>query len=424
MQLKLLNFYKFLSNFANNLVGAFVPLIIFNVTGNITIAFAYLLAKETIRFVVTFLLKNKMQKNPQIFLLLRIITLTMYNIFIIMLDFNVWVAIIGICIFYAIDQCFKYVSSELIYNYSSLNKSGNSLGITRLFEQLGIIASILIGGVLLDIDRVLVVVISLGLYSISLIPLIIYYIKSRKSKSFNKDATSNAMELFNKDSKHSRYNRKIIIRILLSYALVYFVFCSLDCFSVFYQLELFFEGSNKYAMAGVFSAIFNAGYGLGSFIAGKLNDKIDITRVVQLSCALISLCMILLAFADSEVIIYIVFAVVGLVYPFISVFVLQRLLVKSRIIGVSNWAILFREGASIICYITMFGIGTLITLLPQIMIFINFIVISAAFVYSIYLIPRNEEKTRKLLVDFLEDNEITDEEKEKSLKESEIKAEK
>jgi len=365
-----------------------------------------------------------MQKNPQIFLLLRIVTLTMYNVFIILLDYNVWVGVCGICVFYAIDKCFKYCSSELIYNYSSINKGGKSLGITRLFEQLGIIASILIGGVLLDINRVLVVIISLVLYAISLVPLIIYYIKSRKSKTFNKDAISNAMEAFKKDTGHSTYNKKIVKKILLGYALVYFIFCSLDTFSTFFQLELFFQGSNKYALAGVFSALFNAGFGVGSYLVGKLNDKQDLTRHVQVVCSIIAICMILISFVKNEVVIYIIFAVVGFIYPYLSVFVLQRFLVKSRILGVSNWAILFREGASVICYITMFALSTIFSLLPKAVIFPMFLVIAGAYVFSIYLIPKNEEKTRKLLVDFLEDNEIQNEERINDNKNSEIKAEK
>lgn len=424
MQLKLLNFYKFLSNFANSLVGAFVPLIIFSVTGELYIAFIYLLMQESIRFTTTFLLKKKMQRNPQIFLLFRIGTLMLYNVFIILLDVNLWVGVCGVCLFYGMDQSFKYCANELIYNYSSLNRGGKSLGITRVFEQLGAIASIIVGGVLLDIDRVLVVIISLSLYAISLVPLLIYYFKSRKNKLFNKDAISNAMEKFNKDEEHSAYNKKIVKKILFGYALVYFVFCVIDYFPSLYQLQLFFDGSDKFTMAGVFSAIFNAGFGVGSFIAGKQNDKIDLTRSVQIACGTIGVCMAMLAFVQNEIIIYILFAMTGFVYPYISVFVYQRLLVKSRILGASNWAILYREEASVVSYIFIFGISLILSILPKVVLFAIFLVIAAAFIFCIYLIPKNEEKTRKLLVDFLEDNEIKNDERPKQQENSQLKAEK
>jgi len=45
-QLKLLNFHKMLANFANNLVGAFIPLIIFQATGKLTYAIIYLLCNK------------------------------------------------------------------------------------------------------------------------------------------------------------------------------------------------------------------------------------------------------------------------------------------------------------------------------------------------------------------------------------------
>ena len=422
MQLKLLNFYKFLSNFANDLVGAFVPLIIYSVTGKLFVALLYLCVKEAIRLGFALMLRNKMQKNPQIFLLLRIITLTLYNVFIIVLDYNVWVGVCGICIFFALDQCFKYQSAELIYNFSSIDKGGKSLGITRLFEKLGVIASMLIGGFLLDIDRVLVVIISLSLYAISLIPLIIYYVKSRRSKTFNKDAISNAMESFNHDTKHSAYNKKIIRRIILGYAFVYFIFCTLDVFPTFYQLELFLQGSNKFALAGIFNALFNAGFGLGSVIVGKQNDKIDLTRHVQVSCFIIAISMLLFTFVKADAIVFMLFAIDGFVYSYLSVFILQRFLVKSRILGVSNWAILFREWASVACYVVMFGISVIFSVLPEVLIYPMYLITAATFIYCIYLIPKNEEKTRKLLVDFLEDNEIKSDKEEIEEKSNEVKA--
>ena len=183
MQLKLLNFYKFLSNFANNLVGSFVPLIIYVQTGKLYIAFLYLVCQQAIRLATSYFLRNQMRNNPQMFLLFRIVTLTLYNVFILLIDVNLWVGVVGVCVFLAIDTSFKYSANEYIYNYSSLNKSSKSLGLTRVFEEFGLIASLLIGGYLLDVNTVVVIIISLGLYFISLIPLLIYYFMYYPSNS-------------------------------------------------------------------------------------------------------------------------------------------------------------------------------------------------------------------------------------------------
>ena len=50
-QLKLLNFHKMIANFANNLVGAFVPLIIYQATGSLMYSILYLVANNILRLL-------------------------------------------------------------------------------------------------------------------------------------------------------------------------------------------------------------------------------------------------------------------------------------------------------------------------------------------------------------------------------------
>ena len=231
-------------------------------------------------------------------------------------------------------------------------------------------------------------------------------------------------ETFSKDVKHTAYNKRIIVKILLGYALVYFIYGSVDTFISNYQFELFFNGNDKYAIAGIFSAIYNATYGIGSYLAGKLNDKHDITRLAQTSAILISISMVLFAFVQNEIVIYLLFALFGLTYPFITVFVFQRLLVKTRILGVSNWAILIRENASVLSYIITFGFCLIVSVLPKVVFYPIFLFIALGMAIASYLIPKNEEKTRKLLVDFLQDNEIQNNERPAEQENNTIKAKK
>lgn len=406
MQLKLLNFYKFLSNFANNLVGAFVPLIIFIETGELYIAFVYLVVHCIIRMVANYALKNQIRKRPQIFLILRIFTLTGYSIFILLLEQYLWLSVIGICIFLSLDYSFKLSANEIIYNYSSLNKSTDSLGITRVFEQLGIIVSLLIGGFLLDQNRELVVIISLILYGFSVIPLGFYYVKSKKSTAFNKDAVSNALLTFEKKVEHTKVGKKIVFQILLTYCIVYFIFSSFDVVRNIYAFDLFISGSQSYGQVGIFSAIFNATFGLGSYFAGKLNDRYDIMWLVQLTCVIMGLSVIAFTFTSSIYVIYILFGLTGLFYPFLSLFVFQRLIVKSRILGVSNSALLARDNSAVGSYTFIYLIAMACSLLPTITLVPIYIIIGALMLFSTYYVPKAEERTRKLLVDYLQNNEI------------------
>lgn len=400
-QLKLLNFHKMLANFANNLVGAFIPLIIFQATGKLTYAIIYLLCNKILRLGFNYLFKNLYGKYPQLFLLLRIIPITIYNLFIFVLDHHLIIAVIGICIFNSLDYALNNLSKEIIFNYSSLTgKSDKSLGTTRVFEQIGVIVSLVIGGYLLDINKVIVLILSLSLYAISTIPLIIFYIKCRKQKTFNKDATSNAITTLRKNEKYNKISKKLTKKLLFTYGIVYFSFALVDLLQTCYGLHIFMI-QGEFATAGILNAIFNCFYAIGFYVASIINEKKDITRLVSVFCIIIGTSILLLFFIDITSLFLLVcflYGIIGFSYPFISLFVLERMLLKTRIMACSNRALFTRETSCVMAYICGYAFG--FTGLLAI-----FIVTTITMFASSFIIPYGEEKTRKNLVDFLQNNE-------------------
>lgn len=403
-QLKLLNFHKMIANFANNLVGAFIPLIIFQATGNLMLAIVYLVVNKIIRLLMTLSFKKLYYKYPQLMLLLRIIPIALYNISIFILDVNIIVGVIGVCIFLALDHSINNLSKEVIFNYSSLSnkEEKSSIGVTRLFEQIGVIVAMVIGGFLLDINKTIVLIISLVLYSISVIPLAIYYVKSRKQKTFNKDATSNAMDSIDKNEKLKKSSEKLTKKMLLIYGIVYFSFAFVDLLQTTYNLHIFnIKGS--FATSGIIGAVFNCFYAIGFYIAGIINQKRDITKLVSLLSIIISISSIALPFIDVDallVLICVIYAIIGFSYPFLSLFVLERMLLKSRIMGVSNEALFVRENSCVIAYIIGYSFG----FFGLIGIFIS---IAVTMIGASVVIPVAEEKTRQNLVNFLQHNEAS-----------------
>lgn len=401
-QLKLLNFHKMIANFANNLVGAFVPLIVYQATGNILLAITYLTCTEVLRLIFSLLLKNLYGKYPQLFLLLRIIPITIYNIGIFILPYNLIFGVIIVSTFSAMDKALNGLPKEIIYNYSSLSQnSDKSLGVTRLFEQIGIIVALLIGGFLLDINQTLVLIISLIVYAISVIPLVIFYIRCKNQKTFNKDATSNAISTLSKNSEYKKKSLKLTKKMLIYYGITYFAFAFYDILSNSYSLFVFVQ-KGEFALAGILNAIFHCTYAIGCYVAGILNEKKDLTKLVSFFSVLIGILAILLPFINIDkyfIIICLIYGALGFTYPFISLFVLDRMLIKSRIMGISNKALYVREisCASAYCVGYSFGFFGIIGLFISILIFMC----SAGFI-----IPYCEEKTRQNLVNYLQNNEI------------------
>ncbi len=401
MQLKLLNFHKLLANIATNLVSAFVPLIIFEATGSMILAGVSFAIQYIIRSVTTLLLHKPMCSKPQLVLLIRVIPLILYSIFIFIIDTNLWVGVIGTIFFYGISDCCKRVPLEIILNYSSneAKEESTGLGFTRLVEQAGILIATLVGGFLLDIDKRIVVVISVCIYIISCIPLVIYYYKSKNDKTFNHDAVSNAELAFKSDENRKSIGKSLALKILVMYGLTYFVYCFVDGLTTCYNIHLFVK-NGSYAIAGIFSAIYNGAFGLGSFFFGKLNEKKDLMPIVVVSCIVCGVALIPIIFDIPVWVGYVVFGIIGFAYSSICLFMFQRLITKSRILGISNTALFVREITSNCSVIVAVGVGCFGTMIP------SFVSMALAFFVSSWLIPHNEEKTRKWLVDYLQYNEI------------------
>lgn len=400
MQLKYLNFHKLISNFAGNLVGGFISLMVYNYTNSFLFAFLYLVYETVSRIVVTLLLRKQFFSKPQIMLLLRIVTMLVYNAFIIVMDFNFALSIAFIGFFLGADYALKGIPNEAIYNYSSLNKDSGSLGITRMMEKVGYVAAALIGGFLLDINKIIVVAIAIGLYSISVIPLLIFYFKSKKSKVFNKDAISNAIESLYSDDSIKEQSKKLTKEILIRYAVLYFLYSFIDVTTIVFKFYVFSTGG-KYSAVGIYTAFLQGAYGLSGYLFGYLDSKKDTTALVSLSCVLLAVFNLLLVVFDIPFVLGLIYSLIGFFLPMQSVYLMQRYLTKSRILGISNRALLVKDISVQGGYVFLFLVGTAFSALLPV-----FITISLGTLTTAALIPQNEEKTRKILVDILENNEI------------------
>lgn len=398
MQFKLLNFHKMLANFAVSLISVFIPLIILQQTGNMLFSILYLLVFYSFRILFVTVLKKHMMKRPQLFLLLRVVPMVIFASSVLLIDVNLWLGVVLVCVFGGMSDGFAAFSNEIILNYSSLNKGGKSFGLTRLFEQLGIITSVLAGGFILDnFGKVVVIIISISVYLVSVIPLLYYYIKFRKNKDFNKEAISNAFLTYDQKQTHSRKIKKVSSRVINNYFLLYLLMCFMDTIVNSYNLFAF-AIYGTFTFASLVSAAFNGMFGVSSYVVGRLNEKYDTSTMVLIASLVMAVVVVALPFVPNQVVVVMMFAVLGGLYPFSSVFLIEIMLIKTRILGISNNAIFARENASSTAKMMAYSSALFGTLLPV------FFVIGIAFGTFAIIMPKREEVTRKILVDYLEGN--------------------
>lgn len=399
-QLKLLNFYKLLSYIATKLVGAFIPLIVIEATGKLYIGALSLILMFVVRMSFNFLFRNVYQKYPQVILLLRIVTVLAYSVSIILIESSLWVGVVGCIFFYGLDDSFRAIPSETLFNYASQEKTeGKSpLGFSRLMEQLGGLVALVVGGVMLDIDKTLITIISIVIYSISVVPLFIYFIKSRHQKTFNKDAVSNAQLKYEKNPELSKNAKEFSKKVLWSYAITYFIFCFQDVLGNALNIHIFLKSGGSFGAAGYLNAVYNGLYGVGCYIFSAIDSKKETTPLIVMSCLGCAGSVLSIILINNIVCWYIAMAIAGTLYGFICTFMLARMLPKCRIMGESNNALFYRENVSnasvIICM--LLGFGSMIPVL---------IGVVATMIISAVNIPYNEEKTRKVLIKYLRNHE-------------------
>ena len=397
-QLKLLNFYKSMSAIATNLVGAFIPLIVYKYTGSLVLAVLYMVGVYIVRFLTTLVFRKLMFKYAQLFILLRFLPIILYSIFLFLLDVNVILAVIGTGIFVGVSDSFSSLPNEIVHNYSSLNKGSSSVGITVFFEKIGVIAAFVAGGLFLDyLAQWILVLASLILYLISVIPLAVYFIKNRNSKGFNNEAVSNAVITFSENPDKSQRGKKLSRKMMIEYGFAYFLYNVSTPVITFFSLYLFIK-NGEFAIVGYLTAAYNAAVMITSLFAGKLDQKKDLTVFVWLGFLIFGITKASLILTNFVWLWFISFVIMGLIEGIVNVFVLERMRSKTRILGVSNEALFSRYKGQCLGSVTtsLFFIATAPLFLPV------FIFLSVADVIAGTYIVTHEEKARKTLVRYLQ----------------------
>ncbi len=400
MQFKLLNFHKFVGNFATSLVGTFIPLMVYNATGSLRLAVLYLLGQGLLRIIANHLFKNFYANKPQIALIVRLIPLLIYNISLIFLEDFLVVGIILVSVSYGINMSFKNNIYGILLNYTSKKETGKNLFTTRIVEALSSIVACVSGGLFIDWNQTALIIFSTALYVASVLPILIWYIVNRKQLGVNKDFTSNAVVEYDKNPILKEKRKKISRRFLIEYFLFYAIFCVVDPFSNIYTLHLF-ESVPTFAQAGYLTAMFQLANLAGVLAIGLFKKKIDF-KTLNFICAFFCAVPVgIIPFIQNYIAIYALFFLFGFTYAVCSYFMMNSLMTKCKILSINNEGLMARQDGIAVGQM----VPALVVLCGNTVFPSFFFMIVALVVYAIYT-NIVEDKLRKKLVDYLEDNEI------------------
>lgn len=400
MQFKLLNIHKFVGSFATTLVGTFIPLIIYNATGSLRLAVLFLFGQNLCRLLANHIFKKMYGRYPQLTLMLRVLPLLIYNISLIFLEDFLVLGIILVTISYGVNLSFKNNADGVLLNYTSKKKTGKNIVLTRVVESISAIVACVTGGLFIDWNQTALIIFSLSLYIVSVLPLFIYFFVNKSKSGFNRDFTSNAAVEYDKDPALRQKRKSMVKTFILQYFLFYTIFCVIDLFTNMYTLHLFIDVPT-FAKAGYLTAMFQVANLIGNLVVGLFAKKADLNTLNSIFGVVCALPLGIIPFIQNYAAVYALIFVFGFAYSICSFFMMDSLMVKSKFISATNKTLLARQDGIIV--------GQMIT--PVVVIIFNsvlpvfFLMVAALFVYSIYT-NIVENKLRKKLVDYLENNEI------------------
>lgn len=405
MQLKLLQFYRCVSTFAASLIVNFVPLIIYQYgilkwskTFSMGLAFGYLVISSLLVAFFSWLLRKHLYSKPQVFLCLRIIPMVAMLIFVAFLNTNsIWI-MLCVAISSAFNTVFSAIPQEAIYNFVSVDKNSNALGITRFLSQVGYVLAGIVGGLFLDkINEVFVVIVSLVLYIISSLPLLIYYIKNHKKQGFNTESIATIVQNVDASTTTQIIRKKFLKENFFAYLLIGVTDQFYDFFSI-----LLFVSTDSYFVAGIVLGIYDALYAIMCLLAGYLLQKHDGKWLSFSAILIMAAAWIPCILCDIIWLRCLLFLSNAFVQPFFNLYMFQMFLDKARILGVSNRQLLDYNNACFCSYSIADSFGLIGSYIPSIICGIVFAVLGA------FNLLRAERKTTKDLVEFLNQNDIID----------------
>ena len=141
-------------------------------------------------------------------------------------------------------------------------------------------------------------------------------------------------------------------------------------------------------------------YGASSLFVGKWHEKKDISPFAKIAAFISGVVITMLPFIDNQITLMIIICIISLLEPILIIYLSDNMIQKTRILGVSNSALFYYTNSfwvtTSICVLTGF-VGSLTPGL----------ILSGLGTISVGLmIDKHEDKTNKIIIDYLDQVEI------------------
>ena len=343
--------HRVFKGFADALVRAFVPLLIYKQTGDFRLCLIWVILNHLITSILFFSLKNVVKKYPIISIIVHIIPLIASQ-FILTLNINIYIIIV-LALIEAISSVFYYGGINLIFGFmdNDINtakfESGFHIG-KILFL---ILSSFVLGSV--KNSLIFVVITASVFYVLSVIPLIIKY----------KDLKSEIIIKSNHTIKESLKQSKWFNFYHLAHGAVYI------CVATIFPLYVYSQGLS-FTATGFIIVLQEVLYIFGGYIAKFIDKKQKNNIALIVCCSFIALSILLMFLIRDVIAIYIFNLVISFFFQIVFVIVFSKFCKIQKELGNLQDAIFYRDmfqnisrsSVALVLFITLnmpllFGLG-------------------------------------------------------------------
>lgn len=403
MQLKLLQTYKILSNFAISLIMEFIPFIIlgymlpkYSLSYSLTMMFIFWAAQNLFLVIFNKLFQKLYITKPQIFLLFRVVPIVCCEICILFLYTNNIFLILLTAVFSGLENSFNYQPTDIIWNFVSEGADERKLAFTTFLDQMGWLIAGIVGGAFLDyIPQWIVVAFSLTLFVASAVPIFIFYFKFRKTPYFNVDYISSIAQREAENQKLKKIQKSFIRDHFITFVLIaptWYLFYYLTSTTLYLSTGSFF-------ITGTVTSIYDGLYGFACLYCGKFLTKVDGKKYACMVAIYMCIVMLVIYFVPNLIVRIAVFESAAFIQPVLNMYKHHNFLDKARILGLGNKVTLNQNNATISSNAICYTVGAIGGMLPIVIFSVCMALVGSA------ALSRLDSKLNKNLVDFLSGND-------------------
>ena len=181
---------------------------------------------------------------------------------------------------------------------------------------------------------------------------------------------------------------------------MYTIFCVIDSFTNMYNINAFINNPT-FTKAGYITSLFYLSKLVALLCVPLISKKLNIYIFTSILSVLTGVSIVVLPYIDNAIIVPILFSIYGFGYSTASYYMMNSIMTKTRILGINNESLVASQdgivSGTILASLFVISVNSI---LP-----VFYFMLCAMIVFAIYF-PWIEEKMRKQMVDYLNDNKV------------------